>query len=236
MNLDSFKTQTVAFQIQYPVALALWDHAGVIGQQLMKIWPGLTLKLGQALLQTFASDRVAIQTGLSGSTITISGEKALEQGRITQIAETFEVWRELLTLDVLDRISSRVIYGKEFGTAKEANAALLDLNLATWSDTKVFDQPVDGEKNGLEIAWRFEDDSSFSVLRLRVEQQKAEMELDPEFFDESRLSRTKHKLVIDFDRGLLGSANAKKLIIDEWFKGFQHVFRRDIDKVLKIRK
>ncbi len=150
-----------------------------------------------------------------------------------QIKETFEAWRDTLDLNILDRVSTRVTHSKEFVSLKEANADLLALNLARWPNTKVFDQPLESERNGLEIAFRFEDQSSFSVLRLKTEQLKAEPELDPEFFDESTITKTKNRLVIDFDRGLLGSVGGSKFRADEWIKGYQHILRRDIEKVLK---
>ena len=233
MILDSYRASKLIFQIQYANAYELWDRAGAISRRLGKIWSGLTLREGQPQYQTLVGKGVAVQTGIDRSTITLSGEKVFEQHNVLQIKETFEAWRDTLDLNILDRVSTRVTYLREFVSLREANADLLALNLARWPNTKVFDQPLESERNGLEIAFRFEDQSSFSVLRLKAEQLKAEAELDPEFFDESTITKTKNRLVIDFDRGLLGSVGASKFRADEWIKGYQHILRRDIEKVLK---
>jgi len=233
MILDSFKTHTLIFQIQYANAYELWDCAGAVGRRLCKVWPGLTLREGQPHQQIFVGDRAVIQTGVGNSTVTLSGDKVFEQRKVLQIKESFEIWCEFLDLDVLDRVSTRVQYSKQFPSLKEANAELFALNLARWPNTKVFEQPLESDKNGLDIAYRFEDESSFSLLRVKTEQIKAEVELDPELFDEPKITKERDRLVIDFDRGLLGSTNARKFLVDEWIKGYQHILRRDIEKVLK---
>jgi len=151
---------------------------------------------------------------------------------IQRLKETFEVWREFLNLNELERVSARSVYVKEFPSVKEANAELFSLNLARWPSSKVFDQPMDADLNGLEIHYRFEDESSFAVLTLKAEEIVYEVELDPYFIAESEQKVKKSRLIIDFDRGLLGSVDASKFRMDEWIKGYQHILRRDIDKVI----
>lgn len=236
MLLDSYKPHTLIFQITYDEAFELWDRAGAISRTLCKIWPNLKLQEGQPQQQILTGNGVAIRTGLADSTVTLKGEGLFQADKVKSLQDTYSMWREMLDLKVLKRASSRVGYTKNFDTITAANAELLGMQLAEWPDTKVFDQPLDGELNGLEIAYRFEDKVSFSLLRLKAEQIKAEVELDSELFDEPVLAKTKNRLVIDFDRGLLGSVDAEKFRADEWIKGFQHVLRRDIEKVLKGRK
>lgn len=233
MILDSFKLHTVIVQIQYPEAYELWDRAGAIGRQICTIWPGLTTSKGRPEQQVLVGKGMKIDTTFNKSTVTLTGEESFSQRKIQQVKETFEVWCEKLMLDNLERVSTRAMYAKDFPSIKEANAELFALNLARWPTTKVFDQPMEANRNGLEIHYRFEDENSFSVLALKAEQLKYEVDLDPSFIDESELKITKSRMIVDFDRGLLGSVNAGKFRMDDWIKGYQHILRRDIDKVIK---
>jgi hypothetical protein len=235
MILDSFKIHSAIIQIQYADAFLIWDRAGEIGRELSKIWDGLKVAEGQPQQQILVGEGVNLQTGFSKSTITISGEHALGQLKVGQIIKTFEVWRNALELAELTRVSTRVVYSKEFASMESANAGLFALNLVQWPDTKVFDQPLESDKNGLEILYRFEDDKSFSLLKLKAEQVKYEVDLDENLFGEKKMEKIINRMTIDFDRGLLGSVNAEKFRMDEWLKGYQHILRRDIEKVLKIQ-
>jgi hypothetical protein len=232
MILDSFKIHTTIIQIQYSEAFILWDRAGQISSRLAKIWPGLTLADGQPNQQTLQTRGVQIQTGLKQSTITLRGEKSLDAQRTHQIKETSEVWRDMLELTELTRVSARTAYARKFKTLRDANEALIDLKIVNWPTERVFDQPMDGERNGVEVQLRFEDKTSFSVLRLKAEELRLEMDMDPDFFEEP-IKESRYRMVIDFDRGLLGAVDATKFRMDDWLKGYVHVLRRDIDKVIQ---
>ena len=108
---------------------------------------------------------------------------------------------------------------------------LFDLNVVRWPTEKVFDQPVETPRNGVEFAFRFESESTFTILRLRAEETRFEMELDADYFDEP-LKKSLCRVYIDFDRGNLGAVDASKLSVADWLKGYVHVLRRDIPKVI----
>lgn len=232
MILNSFKLNTVIVQLQYADAFELWDNAGAIGRQLCAIWPGLKVVEGQPQNQTLKANGVTIRTGFSVSTITLSNLISLES-KINQVQETFDVWRKMLALGEVKRVSTRGIHVKEFPSMKDANAELFSFNLVRWPTTKVFDQPLEAELNGVEMIYRFEDQNSFSVLRLKAERLEYEAELNADFFEEPAIHKSKNHMVIDFDRGLLGTINADKFRMDDWLKGYQHVLRRDLEKVIK---
>jgi hypothetical protein len=158
--------------------------------------------------------------------------KTMDAKTTQQISNAVEIWRSELSLGELNRISMRVKYTKDFPTLREANAAVLGLRLARWPSQKVFDQPLDGEKNGLEISYRFEDGDTFTVVRLKAEGIVYERHLDTEFFDEELFKKEKNRMVIDFDRGLLRPVESSKFRPEDWIKGYFHVLRRDIDKIL----
>lgn len=232
MILDSFKLSSVIFQIQYSEGYEIWDHAGAISRKLCNIWPDLKFSKARPEQQILTGKGVTTDTTLQKATITLLGEKSLDQRKIDQLTETFEVWRDLLKLDDLKRVSTRAIYIKELPSLKEANAEQIALNIARWPSGKVFDQPIESEKNGFELRYRFEDDNSFSILTLKTEQVIYEVELDPNFIEDSEHKVTKNRVVIDFDRGLLGSVKAAKFRMEDWIKGYQHILRRDIEKVI----
>lgn len=233
MILDSFKLHTAIFQLRYIEAYELWDRAGAISRAMCAIWPDLKLSEGKPQRQILEGNGVHLQTEIAQSTVTLKGDKSLEQHKVKQLIATFDVWRKELALKELKRISTRTIFVKDFSSTKEANAELRSLGLVRWPSSKVFDQPLESDLNGFEIRYRFEDKSSFSFLSFRVEQVKYDVELDPDFFDETEMHRSKYRMIIDFDRGLLGVVDAEKFRVDDWIKGHQHILRRDIEKVTK---
>ncbi len=236
MILDSFKLFNVIIQIQYPESFELWDHAGAVSRHLCSIWPDLHLSEGaQPHQQVLAGKNIKVQTGFNDSVIILTGEKSLSPLYIQRIKDTFEIWREELKLEELRQVSMRVQYTKNFPSMKEANDGIFALNLAKWPNTKVFDQPMESELNSLEILYRFHDQESFSNLKIKTEQVIYQVNLDPTYFtdEESEIKKINNRIVIDFDRGLLGTVSFEKFRIDEWIKGYQHILRRDIEKVIK---
>jgi hypothetical protein len=233
MILDSFKLQTASIQIEFSDAFELWDKAGRICKRLSQIWPDLKVVDAHPNQQSLRAKGVNFQFGLTQAVMTLTGAKAFDQSKVEQVKGSFEVLREELALGDLKRVSTLGNYVKDFASLKEANAEILGLKLAKWPSVKVFDQPTDSERNGLDISYRFEDEKSFAFLRICSEQRKYEVNLDPDYIEEPEIRKLKCRVVIAFDRGLLGSVDAQKFRMDDWLKGFQHILRRDIDKVIK---
>ncbi len=230
MFLDRFELDTLTVQLQYSSAYEIWDNAGSIAKDLARLWPELEVIEGQPFQQTLRAKGIQIQSGIKASTIILSNVKSLNAKTIEQITNTFRIWRTALALDRLSRISTRALYISPYDSVREATAALVNLGLIRWPRGKMFDQPEDGERNAVEVAYKYEDEKSFSFLILRSEQVKYEVKLDPPF-DKEELKKVVSRVVVDFDRGLLGSVAAATFQMDEWLKGFQHVLRRDIDKI-----
>ncbi len=233
MILDSFTLETVVFQIRYSEAYRVWDHAGEIAQRLCLIWPDLKLYEGRPNQQIFKGKNVTIQTGLTDSAVTISGADSLGKSKVKQLTKTFEEWCQVLKFTDLTQISTLATYEKIFPSLMKANAEMIGLNLVRWPTDKVFDQPIESENNGVEVFYRFQDEESFSTLRLNVEQTKYEVDLNPSYVDVTEIRKTKCRMLIKFDRGILGSINPQKFRVDDWIKGYQHVLHRDIEKVTK---
>jgi hypothetical protein len=234
MILDSYKLSTTIFQIQYKDAVELWDNAGSIARSLITIWPDLKLQAAKPDSQIFQSKEVHIQTTLDKGTLTLNGKNGFDDIRVKKVKETFEIWREKLELTMVERISTRVIYYKEFPTLAAANAAHMSMNLVRLPTGKVFDQPTESDKNTTEVRFRFEDDKSFSFLRLATDGAKYEVEFDPDWVESQDIKKEKFRAIIDFDRGMLGTVDAHKFRVEDWFTGFQHVLRRDLEKVIKV--
>jgi hypothetical protein len=121
----------------------------------------------------------------------------------------------------------------EYDSLQHANQHLLSLGLIRWPETQVFDQPMDGEKNTFDLSCRFEDSNSFSHVRIATEHLLYELKVDPSIGFAAPEKKTRTTLFVEFDRGVLGKVNMNTFRVDEWLKGFQHVLRRDIDKVLR---
>jgi len=235
MILDSYALHSIIVQIQYTDAFLIWDRAGRIARDVAKIWPSIKFVDGQPNQQTLSGKDVQIQTALKQATITLRGAKALDQNRVRQITETFELWRDALELLQITRVSARSVYIRKFDSLKAANVALRALNVVSWPTERVFDQSMDAGQNGLEVHFRFEDAVSFTSVRLKAEELRLEVELDADFFDQP-IKESRCRAVIDFDRGILGTIDASKFRMDDWLKGYVHVLRRDLDKVIGSKK
>jgi len=233
MILDAFKLNAFTIQITYPDAFELWDQAGSIARQLTRIWPDLSLEEGLANEQILRSSSVAITTGLRVSTIALSDGKGFDQATVDKAANTLALWRAELSIEKFTRISCRAKYVKEFPTKKAANAEVLSWNLCRWPVGKVFEQPEDAEANGIDLLFRLEDANSFTHVRVGAEEVKIELMPHPEFPD-IEVHKQKSRVYVDVDRGLLGSVRGDDFRISEWLKGYHHVLRRDIDKLLPV--
>ncbi|MFN0313483.1 MAG: hypothetical protein ACKVQA_00360 [Burkholderiales bacterium] len=235
MILDSFKIRQLIVQVRYAHAIELWDHAGSVNRRVQKIWPGVEV-VGEAVQPNnivLKNDKVQVDTGLEQSTISLGKLTTLDQHTSQQIVDTFVAWRHELNLTKLTRVSSRVLYVKELPTLGEANQELFKLNLCRMPPTKVFDQPTDSPLNTFVLVYRLEDEASFAFLRLHTEGVKLELKADSEFTTLKDTSEVKNRLIVDFDRGLKQPTDAASFRMDDWLKGFMHVLRRDVEKVLK---
>jgi hypothetical protein len=235
--LDSCKIEQLIFQIRYPLAMELWDTAGRVNRRVRNIWPDTEVVSehvtpAQIILK---GPKVQIDTGITQSTISLRRPKTIEQSS-QQIVDTYAAWRSELSLTELTRVSTRVLYVKDYPTILEANKELFALGLCRYPTMKVFDQPVDSPKNTVDIQYRFEDETSFAFLRLHSQEVKIEFKVTDEFTalkDVKDISETRNRFIIDFDRGLKSSIRAASFRMDEWIKGFSHILRRDLEKVLK---
>lgn len=234
MLLDKYKIATLTFQIQYAGAYEIWDNAGALAKEIVKIWPDLELADAQPQQQTLTAKNVQVQSGFKASTVILTNLQSIDRHTIGRLTETYKAWRTGLSIERLTRLSTRAVYTLEFNSLQEANAALRGFNLVNWPKTKMFDQPEDSWQNVPEVTFRFEDEKSFSFLRFRTEQIKLETKSFGPFDDVEAINKMTNRLAVDFDRGLLGSMNASSMMMDDWFDGFQHVLRRDLEKLVKV--
>jgi hypothetical protein len=230
--LDRAKIDSLTFQILPAGAYEVWDTAGAIAREMLQLWPELALAEGMPHQQTLSSPAVTVQTGFKVCTITLARLESIDELTKDKLVSAFKAWRTHLKLDVVNQLSTRVIYGIPFETLKEANSAILGLELARRPSGKMFEQAPDSARNSIEVGYRFEDDSSFSVLRFRTEEVTYEMRENPQLQLKAQ-KRAISKLVIEFDRGLKGEVKVSSFRVDEWLKGLQHVLRRDIEKLAK---
>jgi hypothetical protein len=231
MNIDDFKLRRLVCQLKYDDRFEVWDSAGRIARRMTGVWNGLKLVDGQPQQQTLRAPGVEILTGINMSNVVLSGALASD-GSFAPVHEAFSIWRDELKLDFASRVSTRAVYMRDFSSLRQANAELLALGLARWPAAKVFDQPVDADRNSVELVYRFEDPSSFALLRLKTESVTYTVELDRELVDIDDISKTKDRLILDFDRGLLERVDLQSFRMDEWLSGCKHLLRRDLQKVI----
>lgn len=235
MYLDNLKLRSLAFQVNYPLAYEIWDSSGEIARKLLKIWPELKVEVGEPNRQYMAGDGVTVRSEMENAVAIFNAEnikKTTADARSHQLRDAFEIWRTSLNLTELTRVSMRVQYHKDYSSAREVSAAISQLNCCKFPATKVFDQPLDGERNSVDTTIRWEDDKSFTVLRIHSEAGIYKRTANPEFPGDEDIEQKRFRLVVDFDRGFLSPIDAKTLRVEEWIKGYFHVLRRDLDKVL----
>jgi hypothetical protein len=233
--LDSFKIRQLIVQIRYAHAIELWDSAGAACRRIQKLWPGVEIvgELASPNNVVLKGGKTQIDTGLEQSTISLAQLATLDQHTSQQIVDTFATWRDELEFVRLTRVSSRIVYAKEFPTLAEANQELFKWGLCDFPKVKVFDQPTESALNTTDLTYRFEDEASFAFLRVFTQGVKLEIKADKDFPTMKDMSEVKNRLIIDFDRGLKQPTEASSFRMDEWLKGFMHVLRRDVEKVLK---
>lgn len=234
MILDSFKVHSLIFQLQYKEAFLLWDRAGKIASGMKQIWSELKVRNGVPNQQDLACPGCQVSTGLTQSTVVLRGDNVLLSTSLEKLSAAFKVWRFNLDIVELARISARAIFVKNFDSMDEVKRYMFSLAVVEWPTQKVFDQPIDSSKNVPDVMFRFEDEKSFTFVRIRAEERKFEVKLDPDVM-ENDIKKDTFRVLIDFDRGNLGSVLTEKIKLDEWFKGYVHVMRRDIDKVIRGR-
>lgn len=232
MLLDTLKLRSAVFQVQFPAAFEMWDNAGATARTLAQIWPGLKVNTAEPFRIILHSDEVQIRQELTTAIITLRGKDSLDANSVRRIKETIECWKSMLQPKEFGRVSMAVEYGKTFNTLAEANGAVMALNLVKSPNEKVFDQPLDSQKNSVDVLYRFENEDTFSVLRVRAEGVVLERQNDPDFFDAPVDKVERHRLLVSFDRGTLKSVDPKTFRADEWIKGYLHVLRRDAPKIL----
>lgn len=232
MLLDNFKLRTVIFQLQYAPAFEIWDRSGAISRRFTRLWPSLKVHQAEPNRVSLRAPGIEVRTELE-TAIVVLDASATAEVRAAQIRESVAIWKSELELLELLRVSMRVQYTKEFPTIRNANDFVLALNMVKFPTQKVFDQPIDGLKNGVEAGYRFEDESTFTTLHIKAESLEYKREAHPEFAEDKSVKFEKNRVLLDFDRGSLKPLSAKNLNAEEWIKGYFHVLRRDLDKVIK---
>lgn len=233
MLLDSMRLRSVHFQIRYSPAFELWDSAGAISRAFSTAWGGLKVDEGQPNRISLTKKGVVVRTELDNSLIALDTPETVD-ARSRVISEAVAIWRDHLRLEVFSRISMRVEYVKTFPSLSDAANAVRALGLVNWPSQKVFGQDESGSKNNLDCSLRFEDDVAFSVVRTRAESVRMEYEIHPDFGgNESRVQKELHRMVVDFDRGTTQPMKSRDFIAEEWLRGYFHVLRRDLPKVVQ---
>lgn len=233
MVLDNFKLNNLTFQIVYPVSFEIWDRMGAVARRLSSHWKDLTINRAEPQRIVLVAPGVSIHTDPTTAYISLTGGlRTMDPQTSTKLAGAVEAWRTEFNIPTFTRVSMRTVYVKEYSTLAAVNAAIRASGIARLPDQKVFDIEPGAKKSGIDVGFRFEDDSTFAWLRVRAETVHYEQGFDPEFSDEPPLKKDIHRAVIEFDRGQLGTIHAEKFRTEDWLKGYTHVLRRDIEKVI----
>ena len=235
MILDSYKLSSLTFQINFENAFEVWDNAGVVARELSDIWGGLKISEGLPNQQTLNGSHVVVGTGIEQCTVNVKKIRLADSSYVSLLKRSFDVWRQGLSLRAVKRMSARSLYMKDFDSISAANEHVRGMGLTYWPSEKIFNQSPTSDLSGIDVSYRFQDEGSFSVLRVYTQQALFHAELDQDFVGEP-IEVKKNRAIIDFDRGTLGNVDAGKVRVEDWIEGYFHVLRRDIEKVLRRRQ
>lgn len=219
--------------MNYAPAYLLWDRAGEIARRLSKLWPDWKLEQAQPGVITARAGSARLNTALDASFVNIQSPKAFSSFS-EQIANSFQIWTELLEIRSITKIGGRAIYIKDLKTREEANSEYQELGLANWPTRDVFNIRMDSSLNSGSIHYQIEDDAS--SVAVRIAPTFNVIEIDNSEFPELSGKKEIHRLIVDVDRQTKKTTEADRFSPNDWLKGYHHLLNRDLSAILNKKK
>lgn len=230
MELSDLKIRQVVFEIRYDEAFSLWDRAGAINRELVKIWPGIRLSEAPEPNQVSLKNKdVSIRTGLKTSYVALQQPNNITQNS-EQIEATLRLWVKELELSEFSRVGTRVIFTKFYESPASANNAAMSMGLVTYPAPPFFNHknlPMSAE---VSLVW--EDGSSQTRIAIKTEHQQLEVDGLPDVQNEN-IKQTADLLVVDIDRATVGKVGIAKFRATDWIDGVRHLIARDMKRIFK---
>jgi len=232
MQLADLTLFEAVVEVRYASAYLLWDRTGDLWAKLDLHFPGLRMLAVQP-------NQAAFRLG-NDCEFTVRLENAVLAGfkpnrTLAQFTEHasyfFPLVVEMLEIAEFDRVGCRLMFTKEYPSAREASEALLQSGVLRWPDGKHFNHS--GEPIRPEWAFRWEDGKTGVHIRMRVDERK--YDFVPPLVWEGPLPDKKDHIALTYDLDWYTEAPVlvTQISFEDWIKQCIHLTNRDSDEFLE---
>jgi hypothetical protein len=229
---DALALYQASFEVRFPEALLLWDHAGAIWTQVVRNRPDLKLKHAEPNKVIFAAvgeQETQLTIELTRLVVsTIRPDKKLEDFATLVDEFTGSAVRYLELAD-FTRVGLRLSFIKEYDKPEIATSALFGTGLVSMPEGAQFG--VSSPPLAAEYYVRRDDGTNGYNFRLKTETVKVDFQ--PEFGLAAYLKAKtveKERILLDVDCYVAGSVPVERLLLADWIAQRLHVIRRDSRK------
>jgi hypothetical protein len=227
LDRSLFKIQKAVLEIRYDPAYLLWDRAGIITEELRKLFPTLSRKQispNQQVLKL--TDDMVISVEIDKAhLVNYFPQKDLEKFR-SACGKAFPVVIDKLERSNLIRIGFRIFFEKRFETNDETAVFVIDHLPAYKRSGKYFN--IDGAIRDPDLSLRWEGETTGCLVRFQAMQAKLEVEVPAEFGNIDSINEEKKYVQLDVDYYAHASTPSARFdssaVIENWFK----LIKRDV--------
>jgi hypothetical protein len=234
LRFEDLTLLQAAFEVRFEEACLLWDRAGVVWDDTLKVIPNLKRQHTEPSRVVFATlnkpqMELSIEIARLG-VIEHQPDKRLE-GFSEIVSKFADIAIPALGVAQYLRVGLRLIFAKEFSTPEAAAEAVLA--------TGVIKEPVTPQLGITtpilqpECAYRREDGKNGFGFRFKAE--TLNFEFRPAFgwsdFSEP-ISRTKHRVNLDVDCYIQAPVSAETMRFVDWISQTFHIIKRDASSLI----
>ncbi|MGA3308581.1 MAG: hypothetical protein ABSD08_08200 [Xanthobacteraceae bacterium] len=228
LNLSQFKLQRAVLEIRYAQSFLVWDHAGVVWQQLRTPFPEIKLRTAQPNQQTLSlSKKLTAQVALESSNLTAYSPISDAEPFAEACMSFFPLVLKQLEISNLTRIGYRSFFQKSFETKQAASEFGFEQLPYLRRKGKHFN--IDGESRDPELALRWEGDATGILVRLQTIQQKLEADVPADFESVESINVERYVVVLDLDYYAHGNTSAAKFQPRALIESWSRLIRRDVE-------
>lgn len=232
LTFSDFGPVGLAFEIRYPDAYLLWDHAGQLTQELRERHEVTRLLTALPGKIAFIADATREVSWELERLIVLDHQPktATFDAFFTLCEDCFEITTRNLLVSEVKRVGFRPTFSKKFANKEEAAAALLATGLLHVPTGKNFN--VAPTNQYPEYAIRCESEKFGYMLKLVVQEVNYEFEPPPHWRGNVVEPTHEERLTFDFDYYSRATMPVGSLKVSEWLSQVIHLIRRDADSYL----
>jgi hypothetical protein len=229
LALEDLNFSQLAFELRFAHSYLLWDRAGQIWQEVLRIFPTVTVANAAPNNILFRDGPVDLHVEPNRATFQIFSRDALKN--IPAVAEFLRMATSVLEIQTFNRMGLRMIYSKVFPTKEDAASELMKVGFLRIPEGRHFG--VDGLILNPEIAFRKEEGSKGFSIRMKAEGVEFKVEI-PYLWQHiaKPVQEVVETLTVDIDSYIQGTIIRSQIGFEEWITQAMHVIRRDTNEFL----